>query len=88
MVAAKKADEAAVEVEPTVDGEPAVVEPAAELTEEKKKLAERSIDSALAEHEDDWNDARASREPDASSDDATASSSARPIVRGGGGGGG
>ena len=81
--AAKKADEAAVEVEPTVDGEPAVVEPAAELTEEKKKkLAERSIDSALAEHEDDWNDARASREPDASSDDATASSSARPEVSG------
>ena len=83
MVAAKKADEAAVEVEPTVDGEPAVVEPAAELTEEKKKkLAERSIDSAFAEHEDDWNDARASREPDASSDDATASSSARPEVSG------
>ena len=83
MVAAKKADEAAVEVEPTVDGEPAVVEPAAELTEEKKKkLAERSIDSAFAEHEDDWNDARASREPDASSDDATASSSARPEVAG------
>ena len=81
--AAKKADEAAVEVEPTVDGEPAVVEPAAELTEEKKKkLAERSIDSAFAEHEDDWNDARASREPDASSDDATASSSARPEVSG------
>lgn len=86
--AAKKVDEAAVEVEPTVDGEPsvvepAVVEPAAELTEEKKKkLAERSIDSALAEHEDDWNDARASREPDASSDDATASSSARPEVSG------
>jgi hypothetical protein len=81
--AAKKADEAAVEVEPTVDGEPAVVEPAAELTEEKKKkLAERSIDSAFAEHEDDWNDARASREPDASSDDATASSSARPEVAG------
>jgi len=79
----KKVDEAAVEVEPTVDGEPAVVEPAAELTEEKKKkLAERSIDSALAEHEDDWNDARASREPDASSDDATASSSARPEVSG------
>ena len=83
MVAAKKADEAAVEVEPTLDGEPAVVEPAAELTEEKKKkLAERSIDSAFAEHEDDWNDARASREPDASSDDATASSSARPEVSG------
>ena len=83
MVAAKKADEAAVEVEPTVDGEPAVVEPAAELTEEKKKkLAERSIDSAFAEHEDDWNDARASREPDASFDDATASSSARPEVSG------
>ena len=83
MVAAKKADEAAVEVEPTVDGEPAVVEPAAELTEEKKKkLAERSIDSAFAEHEDDWNDARASREPDASSDDATASSSARPAASG------
>ena len=83
MAAAKKADEAAVEVEPTVDGEPAVVEPAAELTEEKKKkLAERSIDSAFAEHEDDWNDARASREPDASSDDATASSSARPEVSG------
>lgn len=83
MVAAKKADEAAVEVEPTVDGEPAVVEPAAELTEEKKKkLAERSIDSAFAEHEDDWNDAQASREPDASSDDATASSSARPEVSG------
>ena len=81
--AAKKADEAAVEVEPTVDGEPAVVEPAAELTEEKKKkLAERSIDSAFAEHEDDWNDARASREPDASFDDATASSSARPEVSG------
>lgn len=86
--AAKKVDEAAVEVEPTVDGEPsvvepAVVEPAAELSEEKKKkLAERSIDSALAEHEDDWNDARASREPDASSDDATASSSARPEVSG------
>ena len=86
--AAKKVDEAAVEVEPTVDGEPsvvepAVVEPAAELTEEKKKkLAERSIDSALAEHEDDWNDARASREPDASSDDATASSSERPEVSG------
>ena len=81
--AAKKVDEAAVEVEPTVDGDPAVVEPAAELTEEKKKkLAERSIDSALAEHEDDWNDARASREPDASSDDATASSSARPEVSG------
>ena len=79
----KKVDEAAVEVEPTVDGEPAVVEPAAELTEEKKKkLAERSIDSALAEHEDDWNDARASREPNASSDDATASSSARPEVSG------
>ena len=79
----KKVDEAAVEVEPTVDGDPAVVEPAAELTEEKKKkLAERSIDSALAEHEDDWNDARASREPDASSDDATASSSARPEVSG------
>lgn len=72
-----------MEVEPTVDGEPAVVEPAAELTEEKKKkLAERSIDSALAEHEDDWNDARASREPNASSDDATASSSARPEVSG------
>ena len=81
--AAKKVDEAAVEVEPTVDGEPAVVEPAAELTEEKKKkLAERSIDSAFAEHEDDWNDAQASREPDASSDDATASSSARPEVSG------
>lgn len=79
----KKVDEAAVEVEPTVDGDPAVVEPAAELTEEKKKkLAERSIDSALAEHEDDWNDARASREPNASSDDATASSSARPEVSG------
>ena len=79
----KKVDEAAVEAEPTVDGDPAVVEPAAELTEEKKKkLAERSIDSALAEHEDDWNDARASREPDASSDDATASSSARPEVSG------
>ena len=79
----KKVDEAAVEVEPTVDGDPAVVEPAAELTEEKKKkLAERSIDSALAEHEDDWNDARTSREPNASSDDATASSSARPEVSG------
>lgn len=81
--AKKEVDETAVEVEPTVDGEPAVVEPAAELTEEKKKkLAERSIDSALADHEDDWNDARASREPNASSDDATASSSARPEVSG------
>ena len=61
--AAKKMEEPAAkkEEEPAAkkEEEPAFVEPIAELTEEKKKeVAERSIDSALADHEDDWNDER------------------------------
>ena len=61
--AAKKEEEPAAkkEEEPAAkkEEEPAFVEPIAELTEEKKKeVAERSIDSALADHEDDWNDER------------------------------
>jgi hypothetical protein len=60
--AAKKMEEPAAkkEEEPAAkkEEEPAFVEPIAELTEEKKEVAERSIDSALADHEDDWNDER------------------------------